>query len=226
MQRPVLRRVQSRRLWQPAVMSIVDLLAPKSCVLCGMAGTKMPSRICAGCHADMPWNETPISPLSPDFDCRIALLHYEFPIDAAIKAFKFNRKLYYGRAFAELLCADSRLLPVDIDVVLPVPLHWRRKMRRGFNQASELARPLAAFLGVPLLRGVRRRRATACQTGLQAAERIANLRQAFDVRDRVSQRHVLIVDDVITTGATVTQLARALRKQGARKISVMALAQA
>jgi len=147
-------------------------------------------------------------------------------VDAAIKALKFQKRLFYGPALAELLCRECRHLPDDIDAVLPVPLHWRRRWFRGFNQAEEIAVPVAKYLGLPLLRCVKRMRATPFQSGLSARERATNLRGAFIVRGAMSWRHVLIVDDVITTGTTARQLARVVLNAGARRVSVLAVARA
>ena len=156
----------------------------------------------------------------------IAPLAYEFPVDSAIKALKFRRRLFYGPALARLLHHACTDLPEDIDAVLPVPLHWRRHWLRGFNQALEIGRPLARHLGVPVIHAVRRRRATSRQSGLSAAERASNLRAAFVAHKPIRHAHVLIVDDVITTGATVRQLASTLRQAGVGRISVIAVARA
>ena len=156
----------------------------------------------------------------------VAPLEYSFPIDVAIKALKFKRKLFYAPALSELLCASSSSLPGDIDAILPVPLHWRRKAMRGFNQATELGKPLARRLGLPLLKGVYRQRATPFQSGLDASERLRNLRQAFACSEPIAHMHVLIVDDVITTGATTRQLAIVLLASGAEKVSALAVARA
>ena len=80
----------------------------------------------------------------------VAPLAYEFPVDAAIKALKFQRRLYYAPAFGELLCKACALLPDDIDAIVPVPLHWRRRWFRGFNQAHEIGKLVAKKLGVPI----------------------------------------------------------------------------
>ncbi len=154
------------------------------------------------------------------------MLQYEFPVDAAIKAMKFSRRLYYLPAFAEVLCAARPLLPTDIDAILPVPLHWRRKTSRGFNQATELAKPLAGLLSVPVVRRVRRTRATPFQSGLDAAARAKNLRQAFSIDAPLHYEHVLIVDDVVTTGTTLVQLATLLRHNGVKKVSALTVARA
>ena len=158
------------------------------------------------------------------FVVRVAPLTYGFPLDAAIKALKFNRKLYYLPAFAELLHSAVPALPDDIDVVVPVPLNWRRKIVRGFNQATELARPVAGMLDVPMARYARRVKATPFQSGLSARERKRNLRQAFTVARSLQSQHVLIVDDVVTTGATANALADALLAAGAAKTSLLTLA--
>ena len=152
------------------------------------------------------------------------MLHYSFPVDAAIKAFKFNRKLFYAPAFTEVLYSARPVLPSDVDAILPVPLHWRRKALRGFNQVTEIAKPLSKLLGLPLAQGVCRAKATPYQSGLAARERARNLRQAFTVDRVFSYAHVLIVDDVITTGATTGALARVLFASGVQKVSVLAVA--
>lgn len=207
-------------------MYLLDFLAPRSCAFCGVPSTEDEQSLCVNCFKDLPWREPPASPAPGIFECSIAMLEYEFPIDVAIKALKFKRRLYYAPALAEVLIAAVRLLPADIDSVLPVPLHWRRKLVRGFNQASELAAPLARALDLEILRGVRRRKATSSQSGLGATERRKNLRQAFSVPQRVSSEHVLIVDDVVTTGATLTEIGKVLLRSGAKKVSALTVASA
>ena len=207
-------------------MWISDFLAPRSCVFCGEPSEGSEKSICTGCFADLPWNEVPVSPTPGIFESSTAVLHYSFPIDVAIKALKFRRKLFYGPALAEVLCVAMPLLPADIDAVLPVPLHWRRKAMRGFNQATEIAQPIAKSLRVPLVRNVRRKRATPFQSGLDAAERARNLRRAFMITRPVSFQHILIVDDVVTTGATAQALATLLLLSGVTKVSVLAVARA
>ena len=151
-------------------------------------------------------------------------LRYEFPVDAALKTLKFRRKLYYVPAFGELLCDAMNLLPGDIDALLPVPLHWRRQTWRGFNQAYELCRPIRSRYRLPLLEGVVRVRATRPQSGLDADERSRNVRDAFRLKRPPGVRHVLIVDDVITTGQTARHLARLLWRSGVESVSALAVA--
>jgi len=201
-----------------------DAVMPLRCVFCGARTREPEKHVCAGCDADLPRIQSPPPPASSPFEAEIAPLAYEFPVDAAIKALKFQRKLFYAPAFAEVLCEACALLPNNIDAVVPVPLHWRRRWFRGFNQAHEIAKPVAKKLGVPILGNVRRKRSTPFQSGLSARERTKNLRSAFAVRGELSCEHVLIVDDVMTTGTTVRQLARVVKKAGANKVSVLAIA--
>jgi ComF family protein len=156
----------------------------------------------------------------------VAPLLYEFPVDAGLKALKFRRKLHYAPMFARLLQQALGQSHDDLDALLPVPLHWRRLAARGFNQATELGRPLARSMGLPLLGSVTRHRPTAFQTGLSARDRERNLKHAFRVKRAVTARHVLIVDDVVTTGATTRHLATELLQSGAEKVSVAAVARA
>lgn len=201
-----------------------DAVMPRRCAFCGTRTRGGERSVCIACYEELPWvGSTPaISPLH----VVAAPLAYEFPVDAAIKALKFRRRLWYGPALAGLLRDAAGALPDDIDAVLPVPLHWRRQWLRGFNQAREIAAPVARQLGIPLIGGVRRRRATRPQSGLTAGERSRNLQGAFVARQSCDARHVLIVDDVITTGATIGQLARVVLGSGAERVSAIAVAQA
>lgn len=206
--------------------AVEDALMPLRCVFCGTRTHAGKRYLCPGCDDDLPRIDSPPPAVSSPFACERAPLAYQFPVDAAIKALKFKRRLFYVPAFASLLCRESDHLPADIDAVVPVPLHWRRQWVRGFNQALEIGKPLARHLNVPMLRNVVRRRATPSQSGLKASERARNLRAAFAVRGSISCRHVLIVDDVITTGVTLREVARAVKKAGAGKVSALAIARA
>ena len=115
-------------------------------------------------------------------------------------------------------------LPADIDSLLPVPLHWRRQAGRGFNQADEICRELRRRSGLPVIRNAHRVRATPYQSGLDAVARARNLNGAFVVQGDIVAKHILVIDDVITTGTTCRQLAEELLRAGVPKISVLALA--
>lgn len=144
---------------------------------------------------------------------------YQEPLDAVIHGLKFQDLTYLGTQLASEL---SRLLPQDleIDAVVPVPLHWLRSWTRGYNQASEIARPLARRRGWRLEDALVRRRSTPPQSGLDRAGRLRNLRRAFAPRRRLDGfgcegKRLLLIDDVYTTGATLEAAALALRSAGA-----------
>jgi ComF family protein len=128
----------------------------------------------------------------------------------------------------------SRLLATALprsesfDAIVPMPLHWVRRWQRGFNQADLLARGLSRPLGVPVIRALARARATAPQAGLTRAQRRANVAGSFRVRDRaaVAGRHVLLVDDVMTTGATLSAAAAVLKRAGAHRVTAVTVARA
>jgi ComF family protein len=226
--------------------ALESAVMPRCCAFCGAARRRGEPMICAGCEGDLPWISARCTgcarPLAAEpgagvvcaecqdrprpFQVAVAPLAYAFPVDAAIRNFKYHRKLHYAPAFGELICRAAAELPGDIDALLPVPLHWLRHGVRGFNQAAEICRPLQQASGLPVLRNVSRVRRTACQSGLDARARRRNLTGAFSVRGAVSARHVLLVDDVITTGETCSQLARELLAHGVRTVSVLALAKA
>jgi len=221
-------------------------IMPRCCVFCGAECEPTEGYFCDGCAEDLPWNENqcarcaqPIVAAMPagrncadclqrpqPFVAAAAPLKYEFPIDAAIRALKFHRRLDYVPAFGAILTAVMPSLPADIDALLPVPLHWRRHAMRGFNQATELCAPVAKATGLPIVRNARRARSTPYQSGLNARERRRNLRSAFAIQGALEGSHVLIVDDVITTGETCRQLAHVLRRSGVRQVSVLAVARA
>lgn len=214
------------------------------CVFCGEASAS--GQICAQCRELLPWNDEfcdvcgqvryggqladacceACQARSPPFEKARAALVYDFPVDAVLKAIKFKRQLWYVPALAALLLETLEDDFPAVDALVPVPLHRMRQMRRGFNQALELCRPLHAKTALPILMQAKRRRATVAQTGLNAAERRKNMKNAFAVRGKLECRHPLIIDDVITTGETCSQLAVELLKAGAESVGVLAVARA
>lgn len=173
---------------------------------------------------DLPWREPLCTADQAPLSVLAAPLEYAFPVDAALKLLKFQRRCDYIPAFSELLWQVAGELPADIDALLPMPLHWRRQAMRGFNQAFELCRVLQKRSGLSLLSSVRRVRATPFQSGLDAVDRRHNLRNAFRAREALTAKHVLIVDDVITTGETCARLAAVAIAAGAKKVSALAVA--
>ena len=151
-------------------------------------------------------------------------MRYEFPVDVALKKLKFNRKLQFAPPLASLLEPVIKESFSNCDVLVPVPLHRWRHARRGFNQAVELCSALAKATGLPVLLTTERLRATRSQSGLDAAARAKNVRRAFAVDRPFRFRHPLIVDDVMTTGATCDELATVLKRAGAQRAGALAIA--
>jgi ComF family protein len=143
-----------------------------------------------------------------------------------ILALKFRRLDYLGRHLAHELAAALGGEFESADLVVPVPLHWTRRVARGFDQAERIAVPLAARLGLPVAGVLRRRRATGAQARLGRAARLANLAGAFrvDRAQAVVGRRVLLVDDVTTTGATLEAAAAALLSAGAAEVFALTAA--
>lgn len=207
------------------------------CELCGEAAGAQ--GICAPCHADLPWIAAACPacgrPAATGATCAaclaapppwarvIAPLAWRFPVDALVTRFKYHGALHFGALLGRLLRDACAGRPAD--AVLPVPLHPARLAERGFNQAAELARPVARGLQIPVLHGAARRaRATRPQASLPEDERRRNLAGAFSAGPEVSGRRLAIVDDVFTTGATARAMAEALLAAGATRVEVWVVA--
>lgn len=160
------------------------------------------------------------------FDRSLALWRYQAPIDAVLLALKFRRLRYLGKALGHQLA--TRLAPQlrDVEVVVPVPLHWRRRLARGYDQAELLAGSIAKSLRLACRQALRRKRHTPPQSLLQRTERQRNLTTAFTVRRPAwcRHRHVLLVDDVATTGSTLHAAAAAVRRAQPASITVVSVA--
>jgi ComF family protein len=139
--------------------------------------------------------------------------------------YKYNGVSPLSEPLGRLL---ARALPraEAFDAIVPMPLHWVRRWRRGFNQSELLARVLAKRIGVPVVAAVRRRKPTPPQAGLTSAQRRTNVAGAFVVKNssQIRGQHVLLIDDVLTTGATARACAAALKRAGAAQVTVLTLA--
>lgn len=226
--------------------NIQEILYPPACALCG-APVCAAHALCPPCERDLPRNKSACprcaAPVGADRnapcgECQRrpppyshvhAPFRYEHPLDFLIQDLKFNGRLacapLLGTLLAETLAGRDAPLP---ERIIPVPLHRTRLWRRGFNQSLEIARTVSARLGVPLdTTSCTRVAATAPQSGLPAAERRRNVRGAFAVRKKpLPWRHVAVLDDVVTTGHTAAELARALKQAGAETVEVWACARA
>jgi len=216
---------------------------PLHCLLCGAAGAEGID-LCADCAAELPRNRSccmrcalPLAtpaPLCgecqrriPPWDAAWAPFRYGWPLDRLESRYKFGADLAAGRVLSTLWRREP--CPIELpQLLLAVPLHLGRLRERGYNQALELARPLARDLDVPLRHDVLQRiRRTDAQTELDALGRRRNVRGAFALRAGIAlPAHVAILDDVMTTGATLAECARVLRRAGVSRVDVWALARA
>ncbi len=210
----------------------VHAWAGEDCLLCGAEGA--PELLCPACIAELPALAescprcalpSPAAALCgsclnrpPHFDATLALWRYEFPCDGLVQALKYRARLALAGFFARSLV--SRPMP-EVDLIVPMPLHPKRLAERGFNQALEIAR----HLGRPIApRGVLRVKDTLPQTELPYEERAKNVRGAFLCKLDLSGASVAVVDDVMTTGATLNELARALKRAGAARVENFVIA--
>jgi ComF family protein len=163
------------------------------------------------------------------FECAVAPYRSRGVVREFIHRFKYDRHFYLRRPLADWLAealVDDRITSQPFDALVPVPLHSARYRERDFNQAEVLAKLLAKRAGKPVWRALKRIRYTTTQTRLDRQERMENLRNAFRVRHAslVHSRHLILVDDVFTTGSTVEECARVLRLAGAASVRVVTVA--
>ncbi len=218
--------------------SCVRRCLPQRCVLCtGPAGDAL---LCAACTAALPTLgaacpccalPSPAGALCgaclahpPPFAATLAAYAYAFPVDRLLQALKYGGELALAEWAATALAARVRGEPTSWrcaglpPLLVPLPLALPRQRQRGFNQALEIARGLARELGLPLEAALRRRHAGLPQAGLPWAQRIANVRGAFTAQRRLDGLQVVLVDDVMTTGATLADAAAAARTAGAARV--------
>ena len=159
------------------------------------------------------------------FDAAYCFGAYEGALRDLIHLFKYAKVQSLARPLTDLLAAA---LPLDerFDAIAPTPLHWRRRWRRGFNQADLLARNLARRTALPVLRALRRVRSTATQAGLSNSARRRNVDKAFQVRPGapIEGKRILLIDDVMTTGSTASACALALKRAGAARVALLTVA--
>jgi len=208
-------------------------LLPAPCAACGDIAE--PDGWCAGCKADIPGRDVPRCPvcalpgsgmqtcarclmLPPAYARTVAACSYAFPLDAMLSQFKYGRNLALARPLGTLLCAATREAP-RADLLLPVPISRGHLRARGFNQSAEIARIVAHALELDLELGVvTRRDADPPQASLPLRERARNVRGAFQCNARLQGARVALIDDVMTSGATLDELATTVRGAGATEV--------
>lgn len=235
----------ARSLWR----GVVDFVTPPTCLIC-RAPVGEPASLCAACWLKLTHIEEPVcealgtpfaydqgegafSPAAtadpPAWTRARAAVAYDDVSRPLAHALKFHDNHEAGLLMARMMARAGRHLLAAADVIVPVPLHRRRLWRRRFNQSAFLAHRLAGLSGKPCRADILLRpRATPPQVGLDAVERHRNVRGAFEVAPEpgaaIAGRQVLLVDDVMTTGATATACAQALEKTGARQVDVLCFA--
>ncbi|MEO8344882.1 MAG: phosphoribosyltransferase family protein [Betaproteobacteria bacterium] len=163
----------------------------------------------------------------PPFAAAYAAFVYAFPLDRLLQAFKYGGRLatadFLAQALAERVAQRESATPWP-DALVALPLSPSRQRQRGFDQATEIARRVARMTGVPMVRGLHRTRDTQAQAALPWNERAENVRGAFAADPTFAGQRIAIVDDVMTTGATLTSAANAVLRSGARAVEVWAVA--
>lgn len=233
-----------------AFKKVAGLIYPKVCLHCNDIGYDGLD-LCERCYQGLPWVQyacercalpLPTSNAPACGACSNRDLHFDYAqtpfrfegfIRDAVYQFKFNQKLNQGKLLAKLLTEYIENSNSDIpEIIIPVPLHKNRMRQRGYNQALEIARIVSKELGKDLgkeldYETVYRNRDTSVQMDLPAKQRHKNVKGAFSVKENsivLKNKHVCIIDDVMTTGNTVNELAKCLKKAGAERVGVWCIA--
>jgi len=195
------------------------------CLLCHEI-TQKTHQLCVDCEKILPKAKNIIY---PDFHKIIIPFEYNFPMDKLITRLKFQHQLSHAKILGKLLANhvvehyNNEPLP---ELLIPIPLHLKRLQERGFNQAAEIAKPLSKTLKIPIEKyAFVRKKHTEAQSSLEKQARLKNIKNAFDMIAPISAKHVAIIDDVVTTGETLKEFAKILRKNGIHKIDAWCLAQ-
>jgi ComF family protein len=225
---------------------LLSTLFPCRCILCQKT-VKQHFGVCSDCYRALPHNDICCIrcalPLAegisntvlcgrcikkmPVFDYAHSPFRYEDAVIGLVHRLKFGEKISVARNIGEILLAHFQTTNETPDCLLPVSLHKSRLRQRGFNQSIEISRVLAKKLAIPIEHAaVVRHKSTVAQTGLNAKQRQSNIRGAFSVVRQLQYKHVLIVDDVMTTGATVNELAKVLKRHGVSRVGVLSIARA
>jgi ComF family protein len=228
-------------------LPLVNRLLPTQCLLCG--DTLAGELLCENCLFDLPWvarheytcQQCALALPSaadycghclhnpPAFSRSLIPFAYEFPITPLIHRCKYRRDLTCGKLLGELLKHHILASKVQPDLLIPTPIHWTRRWQRGFNQAEILGQCLAQATGIPFAtRLITRRERTPSQKELTRTERQKNLRKAFFISPSAQQniqgKNIALIDDVVTTTATMRELSQLLIQAGAKDVQVWALA--
>ena len=208
---------------------LTDLLYPPGCPFCGRVLERGEDRMCALCRRDLPWTEGPGRTVS-GCDLCLSPLHYRDGVRRAVRRYKFMGAAGLSGLFGELMaqCLNDRR-DGAFDLVTWVPLHPKRRKRRGYDQAELLARRAAGLCGMPAMPTLEKIRHTGAQSRQTTEEdRRANVEGAYRALPGLdlTGKRVVLVDDVVTTGSTLAQCAACLRSAGAAEVVALTFAQA
>jgi ComF family protein len=214
----------------------------QKCMLCDANIDALPANthaVCGACLNDLPWHPKTSCPQCgltsdgnlcgscisspPDFDATHAVFLYSYPIDAMMQRYKYGNMLNISQTFGQLLSEKAGLETVDL--IIPMPMHPARIKERGFNQAHEIAKVLAKNKKGKLdFISAQRIKLTPPQASLPLKERVKNIKGAFSVSGNLTSKRIAIVDDVMTTGASLNELAKTLKKAGAAHVECWVIA--
>lgn len=219
-----------RRLFQNALFAIKQFVYPSRCALCDRFLQEDPTiRVCGGCEASLKRLESDFNSVHLSttwFDRARSVFPFEGGIRDALHGLKYEQRFDVINVLSGFLSQEARCME-HCDLIMPIPLHKRRLRTRGYNQAALLARPLAKGLGCALdVRSLVRTKDIGSQVGRELDERLEMVKGIFTVTDtdKIKGTSILLIDDVITTGATVNECARVLKKAGARSVNVLTVA--
>lgn len=244
-------RFPMSHFFRRAAVGFLNLLYPPHCAIC-QCHTPAEEHLCGSCRKKAPAIAAPFchtcsEPFSGNigtefscpncrerrlyFTCAVSRYQSRDAVRELIHRFKYNRQMYLRHVLTDWLeetLGDSRLQTPACNAIVPVPLHSTRRRERGFNQADLLSEELSKRSGIPLRNCLKRIRYTTSQTTFDREERMENLRGAFQMRQHQDVRnlHLLLIDDILTTGSTVNECARVLMDAGAASVRVATVARA
>lgn len=211
-------------------MNPLELLFPEKCPFCRKLLRDTEEYLCGECRSTLPWTGSACRSHGSFFSVCLSPLRYEGKAREALLRFKFSGKRSYARCFGKLMADSLRAYPAgQVDVMTCVPLHFLRFRKRGYSQTKLLAEALSRELDIPCVRLLRKKRRTGVQSRLHGeAARKANVSGAFSVRKHAEAegKTILLVDDVLTTGATMAECSRVLLAAGAERVICATLCKA
>ncbi len=230
--------------------NFINALFKQNCLLCASqlhSSLANNHALCEACLKDLPWHPKTSCPQCglasdgnicgscisspPDFDATYSVFLYAYPVDAMMQRYKYGSMLNLGHTFGQLLNEKTKLGSVDL--IIPMPMHPARIKERGFNQAHEITKVLTKnhtekldFKSKLDHKSVIRQKLTPPQASLPLKERVKNIKGAFAVNGDLTGKRIAIVDDVMTTGASLNELAKMLKKAGATHVECWVIARA